>query len=226
MVNRPTSIKTLNQKIRRLARKYGTESLEYQAYKADIDRNFTIHYTKDGILQINNLRKPSKYQTQILNKLSKRKGIKELEAAAKKRIISEKPKGYKPTKSEIEQEVRKFTERQSAIDDLLDSIYMEESVGSLPTDIAFVYNKIHRHGKGAGSGVSNSDIDYLIESMRDWKQAKQKMEELSLYINKLDRMTVYYSDMIWRAMTGRESLTTITEEIIPALERYIEDLNT
>ena len=59
MVNRrPTSIKTLNQKIRRLARKYGTESLEYQAYLSDIDRNFSIHYTKEGILQINNLRQP------------------------------------------------------------------------------------------------------------------------------------------------------------------------
>ena len=103
---------------------------------------------------------------------------------------------------------------------------MEESEGSLPTDIAFVYNKIHRHGKGAGSGVSNSDIDYLIDSMRDWKQAKQKLEELSRYINELDRMTVYYSDMIWRAETGRESLTTIKEEIIPELERYIDNLST
>ena len=224
MVNRPTSIKTLNQKIRRLARKYGTESLEYQAYKADIDRNFRIHYTKDGILQINNIKQPSKYQTQILNKLSKRKGIKELESAAKKRLINEGNK--KPTRSEIEQEVRKFTERQNAIDDLLDSIYIEESEDSLPTDIAFVYNKIHRHGKGAGSGVSNSDIDYLIKSMRDWKQAKQKLEELSRYIKELDRMTDYYSDMIWRAETGRESLTTITEQIIPELERYIDNLST
>lgn len=224
MVNRPTSIKTLNQKIRRLARKYGTKSLEYQAYLSDIDRNFNIHYTKDGILQINNLRQPSKYQTQILTKLSKRKGIKELESAAKQRLINEG--NEKPTRSQIEQEVRKFTERQTAIDDLLDSIYIEEGEGSLPTDIAFVYNKIHRHGKGAGSGVSNSDIDYLIDSMRDWKQAKQKLEELSRYINELDRMTAYYSDMIWRAETGRESLTTITEEIIPDLERYIDNLST
>ncbi len=221
--DRPTSIKTLNQKIRRLARKYGTESLEYQAYKADIDRNFTIHYTKDGILQINSLRQPSKYQTQILNKLSKRKGVKQLESAAKQRLINEGIK--KPSRSQIEQEVRKFTERQTAIDDLLDSIYMEEGEGSLPTDIAFVYNKIHRHGKGAGSGVSNKDLDYLIDSMRDWKIAKKKLEELSRYIKQVGRMTDYYSDMIWRAETGRESLSTIIEQTIPALERYIEDLN-
>lgn len=224
MANRPTSIKTLNQKIRRLARKYGTESLEYQSYKADIDRNFNIHYTKDGILQINSLRQPSKYQTQILTKLSKRKGVKQLESAAKQRLINEGIE--KPSRSQIEQEVRKFTERQTAIDDLLDSIYIEEGEGSLPTDIAFVYNKIHRHGKGAGSGVSNKDLDYLIDSMRDWKAAKKKLEELSRYIKQVGRMTDYYSDMIWRAETGRESLTTIIEQIIPALERYIEDLNT
>lgn len=224
MADRPTTIKTLNQKIRRLARKYGTESLEYQAYKADIDHNFTIHYTKDGILQINSLRQPSKYQTQILTKLSKRKGVKQLESAAKQRLINEGIK--KPSKLQIEQEVRKFTERQTAIDDLLDSIYMEEGEGSLPTDIAFVYNKIHRHGKGAGSGVSNKDLDYLIDSMRDWKLAKKKLEELSRYIKQVGRMTDYYSDMIWRAETGRESLSTIIEQTIPALERYIEDLNT
>lgn len=224
MADRPTSIKTLNQKIRRLARKYGTESLEYQAYKADIDRNFSIHYTKDGILQINSLRQPSKYQTQILTKLSKRKGVKQLESAAKTRLINEGIK--KPSKLQIEQEVRKFTERQTAIDDLLDSIYIEEGEGSLPTDIAYVYNKIHRHGKGAGSGVSNKDIDYLIDSMRDWKIAKKKLEELSRYIKQVGRMTDYYSDMIWRAETGRESLSAIIEQIIPALERYIEDLNT
>ena len=67
MDNRPTSIKTINQKIRRLGRKYGTESIEYKNYLSDIDRNFGVHYTKDGILQINNTASPSKYQTQILH---------------------------------------------------------------------------------------------------------------------------------------------------------------
>ena len=139
MANRPTSIKTLNQKIRRLARKYGTESLEYQAYKADIDRNFTIHYTKDGILQINSLRSPSKYQTQILNKLSKRKGVKQLESAAKTRLINEGIK--KPSRFQIEQEVRQFTERQNQIDKTLELIYIEEKEGSLPDDIAHIISK-------------------------------------------------------------------------------------
>lgn len=224
MANRPTSIKTINQKIRRLARKYGTESLEYQAYLADIDRNFTTHTTKDGIVQINTVKNPSKYQKQIINKLSKRKGVRDLESAAKQRLINEGIK--KPSKLQIEQEVRKFTERQTAIDGLLDNIYIEEQEGSLPTDIAYVYNKIHRYGKGSGSGVSNKDLDYLIDSMQTWKTAKKKLEELSRYINQVGRMTDYYSDMIWRAETGRESLTTITDQIIPELQRYIENLNT
>ena len=224
MANRPSSIKTINQKIRRLARKYGTESLEYQAYLADIDRNFTTHTTKDGIVQINTVKKPSKYQKQILNKLSKRKGVRDLESAAKQRLINEGIK--KPSKLQIEQEVRKFTERQSAIDGLLDNIYIEEQEGSLPTDIAYVYNKIHRHGKGSGSGVSNKDLDYLIDSMQAWKTAKNQLEELSRYINQVGRMTDYYSDMIWRAETGRESLSTIRDQIIPELQRYIETLST
>ena len=224
MANRPTSIKTINQKIRRLARKYGTESLEYQAYLADIDRNFTTHTTKDGIVQINTVKNPSKYQKQIINKLSKRKGVRDLESAAKQRLINEGIK--KPSKLQIEQEVRKFTERQSAIDGLLDNIYIEEQEGSLPTDIAYVYNKIHRHGKGSGSGVSNKDLDYLIDSMQAWKTAKNQLEELSRYINQVGRMTDYYSDMIWRAETGRESLSTIRDQIIPELQRYIETLST
>ena len=224
MVNRPSSIKTINQKIRRLARKYGTESLEYQAYLADIDRNFTTHTTKDGIVQINTVKNPSKYQKQILNKLSKRKGVRDLESAAKQRLINEGIK--KPSKLQIEQEVRKFTERQSAIDGLLDNIYIEEQEGSLPTDIAYVYNKIHRHGKGSGSGVSNKDLDYLIDSMQSWKTAKKQLEELSRYINQVGRMTDYYSDMIWRAETGRESLSTIRDQIIPELQRYIVNLST
>ena len=217
-------IKTINQKIRRLARKYGTESLEYQAYLVDIDRNFTTHTTKDGIVQINTVKTPSKYQKQIINKLSKHKGIRELESAAKVRLIRDG--NAKPTKLQIEQEVRKFTKRQSAIDGLLDNIYIEEQEGSLPTDIAYVYNKIHRHGKGSGSGVSNKDLDYLIDSMQAWKTTKKQLEELSRYINQVGRMTDYYSDMIWRAVTGRESLTTITDQIIPALKCYIENLNT
>lgn len=178
---KPSSIKTINQKIRRLARKYGTNSLEYERYKSDIDRNFQVHFTKDGILQINQPKQMSKYQTQILKKLQGRKGIKELEADAKKRLIAEaKQRGqdkYKPKKAEIEKEVEKFSERQSKIDDTLSAIYdMNDS--ELPTDIADIYNKFFDRGRGNGQGVTNSEIDRLIELTDKWEQLEPEVTDL------------------------------------------------
>ena len=180
-MGKPSSIKTINQKIRRLARKYGTNSLEYERYKSDIDRNFQVHFTKDGILQINQPKTMSKYQTQILKKLQGRKGIKELEADAKKRLIAEaKQRGqdkYKPKKAEIEKEVEKFSERQSKIDDTLSAIYdMNDS--ELPTDIADIYNKFFDRGKGNGQGVTNSEIDRLIELTDKWEQLEPEVTDL------------------------------------------------
>lgn len=180
-MTKPSSIKTINQKIRRLARKYGTNSLEYERYKSDIDRNFQVHFTKDGILQINQPKTMSKYQTQILKKLQGRKGIKELEADAKKRLIAEaKQRGqdkYKPKKAEIEKEVEKFSERQSKIDDTLSAIYdMNDS--ELPTDIADIYNKFFDRGRGNGQGVTNSEIDRLIELTDKWEQLEPEVTDL------------------------------------------------
>lgn len=221
MANRPTSIKTLNQKIRRLARKYGTESLEYQAYKADIDRNFTIHYTKDGILQINSLRQPSKYQTQIFTKLSKRKGVKQLESAAKQRLINEGV--AKPSRSQIEQEVRQFTERQNQIDKTLELIYIEEKEGSLPDDIAHIYNKIHRK---KGSGLTNTDIDYLNTTVRDWVNVKKEIGDISRELESLEKNTEYYRQEIWATMKGKRSYTYAKDTLLPALKKYLEKIKT
>ena len=178
---KPSSIKTINQKIRRLARKYGTNSLEYERYKSDIDRNFQVHYTKDGILQINQPKQMSKYQTQILKKLQGRKGIKELEADAKKRLIAEaKQRGqdkYKPKKADIEKEVVKFSERQSKIDDTLSAIY-DMSDSELPTDIADIYNKFFDRGRGNGQGVTNSEIDRLIELTDKWEWLEPEVTDI------------------------------------------------
>lgn len=178
---KPSSIKTINQKIRRLARKYGTNGLEYERYKSDIDRNFQVHYTKDGILQINQPKQMSKYQTQILKKLQGRKGIKELEADAKKRLIAEaKQRGqdkYKPKKADIEKEVVKFSERQSKIDDTLSAIY-DMSDSELPTDIADIYNKFFDRGKGNGQGVTNSEIDRLIELTDKWEWLEPEVTDI------------------------------------------------
>ena len=221
MDNKPTSIKTINQKIRRLGRKYGTESIEYKNYLSDIDRNFGVHYTKDGILQINSTASPSKYQTQILHKLSGRKGIRQLESDARKRLKAEGIE--KPSRADIEKEVRQFSNRQSKIDDMLEQIYIEEGEGSLPLDIAHVYNKIHRHGKGAGAGVSNEDLDFLIESMERWQEVKAHIQELSQEIQDLGIGDDYIDSEIWRAMSGRYSLADIEGMVVPELEQRLED---
>lgn len=217
----PSSIKTINQKIRRLGRKYGTESLEYQKYLSDVDRNFKVHYTKDGIMQINQPKNISKYQSQIIKKLQGRKGIRELEKASKERLKSE---GIaKPTKEQIEKETRRFSERQKEIDDVLDVIYIEESAGSLPTDIADLYNKIHRHGKGAGSGLSNSDIDRLIEQVHEWQEVKEEIEQLSNELDSLGRSDEYLDSEIWESMSGRLTLEQC-KDVLEKLREYRQNL--
>lgn len=234
----PSSIKTINQKIRRLGRKYGTESLEYQKYLSDVDRNFKVHYTKDGIMQINQLKNISKYQSQIINKLQGRKGIRELEKASKERIYKERVEQAKargitnPTakdigkisKAEIEKETRRFSERQKEIDDVLDVIYIEESAGSLPTDIADLYNKIHRHGKGAGSGLSNSDIDRLIEQVHEWQDVKEEIEQLSNELDSLGRSDEYLDSEIWESMSGRLTLEQC-KDVLEKLREYRQNLD-
>lgn len=219
---KPSSIKTINQKIRRLGRKYGTESLEYQKYLSDVDRNFKVHYTKDGIMQINQPKNISKYQSQIINKLQGRKGIRELEKASKERL---KKEGIdKPTKEQIEKETRRFSERQKEIDDVLDVIYIEESAGSLPTDIADLYNKIHRHGKGAGSGLSNNDIDRLIEQVHEWQEVKEEIEQLSNELDSLGRSDEYLDSEIWESMSGRLTLEQC-KDVLEKLREYRQNID-
>lgn len=235
MANKPTSIKTINQKIRRLGRKYGTDSLEYKNYLADVDRNFTTHTTKDGIIQINQPKNMSKYQSQILNKLSKRKGVRQLETEARRRLFKEaeaqgkkvKGKGaYRPTKQEVEQEVRQFSDRQQAVDNALDLIYIEESEGSLPSDISLIYNKMHRRGKGAGSGISNAELDEMIEKINRWQSVKKRVEELSRELEALGYVDSYIEGEVWACMSGQYALDTIENDIIPTLERYLEQETT
>lgn len=217
----PSSIKTINQKIRRLGRKYGTESLEYQKYLSDVDRNFKVHYTKDGIMQINQPKNISKYQSQIIKKLQGRKGIRELEKASKERLKAEGIN--KPTKEQIEKETRRFSERQKEIDDVLGVIYIEESAGSLPTDIADLYNKIHRHDKGAGSGLSNTDIDRLIEQVKEWQEVKEEIEQLSNDIDSLGRSDEYLDGEIWESMSGRLTLEQC-KDVLEKLREYRQNL--
>lgn len=218
---RATSIKTVNQKIRRLARKYGTENLEYQKYISDIERNFKYHYTADGIVQINKPAKTSQYQEQIIKKLGGRKGVKALETAAKKRLQDEGIK--KPTQTQIQQEVTKFSDRQKAIDDTLDLIYMEENEGTMPTDLAALYGKMHRRGKGAGAGVSNSDIDKLIDGMREWQEVKEQIQDISVTLRNDYYMPEGFESEIWDSMSGKKTLKE-SKELLKQLQEYLDDI--
>lgn len=211
------SIKTINQKIRRLARKYGTNNIEYQKYIVDIDRNFATHTTKDGIVQINNVAKPSKYQQQILNKLKGRRGVKELQEAAKKRIKHDKGEGYKPSAAEINKEVVDFSVRQSKIDDTLDSIYTEMRDGTLPPDIADIYNKVHR---SKGSGWTNTDIDYLNNALPEWQKYKSEIQDIAARIKQLPYIDDYILQLIWQANRGQIPLREIPDTLDQLRDYY------
>lgn len=219
---RALSVKTVNQKIRRLAKKYGTNNVEYKKYLSDIDRNFQYHYTKEGYVQINAPKEMSKYQKQVLHKLGGRKGVGALEKAAKKRLYDEK--GItKPSKSEIEAEVNKFSQRQSKIDDTLEAIYIEENEGTLPKDLADIYSRMHRRGKGAGSGVSNADLDNLINGIEEWQQVKEEIQDISLELQTNYYMSTSMEADIWDAMSGRNTLEE-NKELLRELREYLEEL--
>lgn len=233
-------LKSVNQKVRRLAEKYGTDNIEYQRYIADMERNFATHYTSKGIIQINKpklgtteegkLLGMSSYQYSILNKLTKRKGVRALEAAAKERLIKglekqgiEKPK---VSKSEVEREVIRQSERQNAIDETLDMIYMEESEGTIPSDLADIYNRIHRHGKGAGMGVTNADLDKLIDGMQLWSSVKQQIEDVSTELENLGAVSSDMGIEIWGAMSGKNTLSEnqeLLERLQNELDLYLAD---
>lgn len=218
---RATSIKTVNQKIRRLARKYGTSNLEYQKYISDIERNFKYHYTADGIVQIEKPANMSQYQAQVIKKLGGRKGVKALETAAKKRLQDEGIK--KPTSEQIQQEVTKFSERQKSIDDTLDLIYIEVGEGSLPSDLAAIYDKMHRRGKGSGAGVSNSELDKLIEGVAEWQDVKEQIQDISTELRNDYYMPHGFESEVWDSMSGRKTLQE-SKELLKQLQEYLDDM--
>lgn len=224
-------IKSFNQKVRRLARKYGTDSIQYQQLISDVERNYRgqTHITKDGAIQINNPKKPNlnDYQKQILVKLKGRKGVKEIEKAAKKRL---QDKGIsKPTKQEIETEVRAFSERQRQFDKTLDLIYSHELAGDLPPDISDRYNKIYRHGKGAGSGVSNDDIDYIEEKIQQYEEYREQLDDITVTLYNTaraygQRVPDELKLEIEKAATG-EMNTDDIPNLIEKIQNYIDGLN-
>lgn len=188
-----SSIKSLNQKIRRIARTLGVGSTAYENYVTTIDRNFNVHYTKDGIIQIDNVREPSVFQTQQLVKLSRMHGVKEKMKLARKHLREQGIK--KPTKEQQLEELKKFETRQRVIDNTLDMIYDEETTGHLPSDISDIVDKMR--GRVTGQGITNAEIDIMIDVMKDWADWKERAEDISTLLHELDYVSEGAEQMMY-----------------------------
>lgn len=168
----------MNQKIRRVGERFGIDSLPYKQLTADIERDFRglIHTTKKGFIQVSQSKtlKINDYQKQVVNRIAARKGVKEIVQAAKERIGKKRP-----TKQEIDKNVKKYTELQEKFDKTLDLIYEHEIAGDLPTDINNRYQKIYRHGKGAGMGVSTDDVEYLENAIIEFDDIRAEIDDIN-----------------------------------------------
>lgn len=212
VTTKSSSLKSINQKIRRIAKTFGTDSLVYENYVTTIDRNFPIHYTKEGIIQINTLKEPSEFQKQQMVKLSLMHGVKQKMKLAKKRLKEQGIK--KPDREELINELKRYEQRQRVIDDTLDLIYDEETEGHLPSDIADIVDRMR--GRVSGQGITSNDVDLMIDVMRDWKDLKARAEQISADIHSLDYIDDGVEDMIYELFNGNLTSSEYKE--------YVEDL--
>lgn len=178
----------MNQKIRRVGERFGIDSLPYKQLTADIERDFRglVHTTKKGFIQVSQSKsiKINDYQKQVVNRIAARKGVKEIVQAAKERIGKKRP-----TKKEIDENVKKYTELQEKFDKTLDLIYEHEIAGDLPTDINNRYQKIYRHGNGAGMGVSTDDVEFLENAIIEFDDIRAEIDDINSDIKE-----IIYSD--------------------------------
>ena len=168
----------MNQKIRRVGERFGVDSLPYKHLTADIERDFRglIHTTKMGFIQVSQSKslKLNDYQKQVVNRVAARQGVKEIVEKAKERIGKKRP-----TRKEIDENVKKYTELQEKFDKTLDLIYDHEVAGDLPTDINNRYQKIYRHGKGAGMGVSTDDVEFLENAIVEFDDIRAEIDDIN-----------------------------------------------
>lgn len=178
----------MNQKIRRVGERFGVDSLQYKQLTADIERDFRglTHTTKKGFIQVSQSKtfKINDYQKQVVNRVAARQGVKEIIAKAKERIGKKNP-----TKQEIDENVRKYNELQEKFDKTLDLIYEHEIAGDLPTDINSRYQKIYRHGKSAGMGVSTDDVEFLENAIVEFDDIRTEIDDINS-----DVKEIVYSD--------------------------------
>lgn len=178
----------MNQKIRRVGERFGIDSLPYKQLTADIERDFRglVHTTKKGFIQVSQSKtlKLNDYQKQVVNRVAARQGVKEIVEKAKERIGKKRP-----TKKEIDENVKKYNELQEKFDKTLDMIYEHEIAGDLPTDINTRYQKIYRHGKGSGTGVSTDDVEFLENAIVEFDDIRAEIDDINS-----DVKEIIYSD--------------------------------
>lgn len=183
------TLKSMNQKIRRVAERFGIDSLPYKQLIADIEHNFRgqVHYTNKGVIQVNQNKQTNfnTYQKQMINRVSRRAGVKQITAKSKERL---KKRGItKPTAGQITNEVKEYTRIQEEFDNALDLVYEHELAGDLPVDIRERYMKIYRTGKGAGAGVSIDDVQYIETKIIEFDKLRDELNDVSAGVYQIAR---------------------------------------
>lgn len=224
------TIKSMNQKIRRVAARFGTESNVYKNLIADIEHNFRgqTHITKTGAIQVTQSKKLqlNQYQEQIVNRVSRRSGVKEIVKKSKERLQKQGIK--KPTNEDIDKEVKEFERLQNEFDKALDLIYEHEIAGDLPVDIRQRYEKIYRHGKGAGMGVSVDDVQYIETKIFEFSDMRERVNEIASTIYETAyKKGVRVSDDIKMGLENvynGELTTDMIARFITTLQKYLTAL--
>ena len=223
VVTQKISIKSMNQKIRRVGERFGIDSLPYKNLIADIENDFRgmTHTTAKGIIQVSQSKTftPNDYQKRAINKVAARKGVKEITETAKERLKQQGIK--KPTREQIIEDVTKYTQRQTHIDETLDLIYKHEIANDLPIDIYNKYNTLHR---SSGQGITNSDLDFIIDNIKAFDEIREDVEEINADIRETilsegGILPADYSTELYGITSGQYDMNTI-KTIYDKMQRY------
>ena len=134
----------------------------------------------------------------------------------------------KPTNEQINAEVKEFERLQNEFDKALDLVYDHEIAGDLPVDIRERYEKIYRHGKGAGMGVSVDDVQYIETKIFEFDDMREKVNDLASTIYETAYSKgVRVSDDIKKGLENvynGELTTDMIARFITTLEKYLTAL--
>ena len=222
------SIKSMNQKIRRVGEKFGAQSLPYKQLIADIERDFRgmTHQTKKGFLQVSQSKtfKPNEYQIGVINLVAARQGVKEITKKALERL------GVKRAPlADIQAEVKRYTEVQNKFDDTLDKIYDLEKTMDLPKDIVDTYGKLYNRGKGGGQGVSTQEVEWLENVIPEFETLRAELDDIYSDINEIilsegGGLSDEIANDMYNVKSGKTSFDEM-KDIIDKMRRYLNRIS-